>query len=42
VEVRIPIGQKLNYRLSHVEIVTLDGLLEAITFWSSSDGFFRD
>jgi hypothetical protein len=35
-----PYGHELSYRLSHLEIVTLDGLPQAIEFWSSQDGFF--
>jgi len=39
-ESRSPYGHEMSYRLSHLEIVTLDGLPNAIDFWSSQDGFF--
>jgi hypothetical protein len=34
-----PYGHELSYRLSHLEIVTLDGLPQALKLWSSQDGF---
>jgi hypothetical protein len=38
---RVPgIFQDYSYRLSHLEIVTLDGLPEVLDRWLSKSGFF--
>jgi len=39
-EARSPYGDELTYRLSHLEIVTFDGLNDALTTWLSPRGFF--
>jgi hypothetical protein len=39
-ESRSPYGHEMSYRLSHLEIATLDALPRAIQFWSSQAGFF--